>query len=217
MASSRVISPRSRAAISATPMARITGASPANCLDNSAATSSTAPCSIIAAKRRSQRSYSQRRGGSSNSGLHSICPAIPPALSRRQSAKLRRLLRTTSSARFMRLSSLPCSTAAIAGSSDSKAAKASDVVIARTAPRTSGLISGTGAMPSSNVRRYSPVPPTRIDKRSSLCAARISSLAAAAQSAAEQGEAPPRYPNSLCGTLAIACALGCALKIGRSA
>src|SRR5690606_3562823 len=73
--------------------------------------------------------------------------------------------RATSSALAMRLLSPGLSLAAPAGSSRTSAAKLSATLAARTSARMAGSIGGTGAMPSSSVRRHRPVPPTRIGGR----------------------------------------------------
>lgn len=192
MASSRDIFPDNKAEISGTPIARIIGALVGKSRNKSASTSSTAPQDIIASKRASHRAYSQSRGGNRTKGCNAISVAMPPTLSLRQSAMLRPVLSMTSSARAMRLLSAGASAAAINGSFALSAAYASATWSARILARRSGSTSGIGAMPSSNVRKYRPVPPTRTGNTPLPCASAIASFASAAHRAAEQALRPSR-------------------------
>ena len=79
-----------------------------------------------------------------------------------------------------------------------------------------GSIGGTGAIPSSRVRRYSPVPPARIGSRPSPWTSAISLRAIAAQSAAEQGRAPSSTAYRRCSARLRSSAVGAALSTGRS-
>ena len=134
-------------------IARITGSAGSIRRASSACTSSIAPLTIIAPNRASQRAYSQGRGGSRINGSKLTSCAIPPERSDCQSAKLRPVESTTSSARAVRALSPDPSRAAPSGSAFSSRARFSSSDAARTSLRTSGSTGGTGAMPSTKVRR----------------------------------------------------------------
>lgn len=109
---SRVNSPSNIAEISRTPIARITGASPGRLSLSNAATSFTAPPSIMASNRWSQRAYNQALCGKSSTGFKVMSAPIPPTFSCRQLKMLRPVDWITSSARAIRLLSVGANAAA---------------------------------------------------------------------------------------------------------
>ena len=97
------------------------------------------------------------------------------------------------------------------------AAWASATGSARTASRIAGSISGTGAMPSSRVRIYRPVPPTRIGSAPAAWASAISALRLRRPARGRAAVGAVTWPNSRCGDARISSSVGRALRTRRSA
>ncbi len=170
IASSRSISPRRWAMRPGTPCARMAGSMGSRFRVASKRTSSSAPVSIMARKRRSMRCLSSSRSGDRNSLITRWSARGPGRRAPWNDARGRPVAATISSARWTRRRSDGRRREAVSGSrsvrSLCKAGVSRPSLSRRTCSRTSSGTAGMSDRPSVSALKYRPVPPTKIGRRS---------------------------------------------------